>query len=560
MFTRLLILLTVFFSPNAWPVSHYDDYYKIEKHYRSQKENYSQALPWVDKNIRTAKNNKNTEALLWSYEDAIFFNPHRAEKLIYADSTLALAKSTTKPELIARAFLGRGIIYYFNFKNYRKALADYIEAYQFVALAKDDYLKYKIEYHLAVIRAYLGYHDEAMKHFTSCLQYFRKNLCADSTSYYCFNQTRAYVNTLHQVSMIRRVQGRVAEAQEACLQSLRLIAGNPAYTQEQAYIAKEKGIMQYMGGQYRQAVSTLEKDLSVLQRLQDASNFTLACYYIGKASIRLGDQRKADSYFVKIDSVFNRTGYLHPEVRLVYKYLVEAGAVRQMPNTPNCYTAQWTKLDSATVRDFPEISAKIFTDYDMAKLMAEKQQLTKEAPHGRMVLLSACVLAACLMLVILWRLPLRAYIAKKTLAALKKFRYRPGHVEHRGTVENVTILSWEKDLLNKLALFEKNKGFLNPELNVHSLANDFNTNRTYLSKAVKKAENVPFNTYISNLRIRYITEKLMQNNKYLNYSVDALAAECGMTSRRVFYKHFLDINGMMPSEFINKIKKEQDKT
>ena len=115
-------------------------------------------------------------------------------------------------------------------------------------------------------------------------------------------------------------------------------------------------------------------------------------------------------------------------------------------------------------------------------------------------------------------------------------------------------------MLNKLALFEKNKGFLNPELNVHSLANDFNTNRTYLSKAVKKAENVPFNTYISNLRIRYITEKLMQNNKYLNYSVDALAAECGMTSRRVFYKHFLDINGMMPSEFINKIKKEQDKT
>lgn len=232
MFTQLLIFITLFFSPYIWSRTQYDDYYKIERHYKSQKENSIQALPWVYKNIHMAKQHRNSETLLWSYEDAIFFNPYRAEKLIYADSALVVARSTAKPEVIARAFLGRGIIYYFNFKNYKKALADYLQAYQFISFANNDYLKYKIEYHLGVIKLYLGYYDEAMKHFVSCLQYFSKGACGDSASYNCFNQTRAYVNTLHQIIMIRRMQGRIAEAQKASSEASQLIDGNSEYVQE----------------------------------------------------------------------------------------------------------------------------------------------------------------------------------------------------------------------------------------------------------------------------------------------------------------------------------------
>lgn len=317
--------------------------------------------------------------------------------------------------------------------------------------------------------------------------------------------------------------------------------------------------MQYMEGHYMEAVSTLEKTLPILKDLQDASNFTLACYYIGKADIRLGNHRKADTYFVKIDSVFNKTGYLHPEVRLVYKYLAVAASLRKMPAKTNYYAAQWTKLDSTTAHDFPEISAKIFKDYDMAKIMAENQQLVDKKSKNSDLLMGGSLLITLLLVLVLIRNVTKEDLTKKALETVKKFRFHSNHTDYAETFDSAVVMSWEKELLDKLTLFKKNKGFLNPQLSVHSLAKDLDTNRTYLSKVIKKSENVPFNTYISNLRIRYITEKLMQNNKYLNYSIDALAAECGMTSRRVFYKHFFDINGMMPNEFINKIKKEQNK-
>ena len=62
--------------------------------------------------------------------------------------------------------------------------------------------------------------------------------------------------------------------------------------------------------------------------------------------------------------------------------------------------------------------------------------------------------------------------------------------------------------------------------------------------------------YLKILRIKYITNLLLENNKYLNYSIDSLAEECGMSNRQIFSKHFMEITGMRPGDFIRKRKEE----
>jgi AraC-like DNA-binding protein len=49
---------------------------------------------------------------------------------------------------------------------------------------------------------------------------------------------------------------------------------------------------------------------------------------------------------------------------------------------------------------------------------------------------------------------------------------------------------------------------------------------------------------------------MFEKNIYLNYTIDTLAKECGIASRQNFSDLFYEINGIRPTDFIRKRKKE----
>ena len=61
---------------------------------------------------------------------------------------------------------------------------------------------------------------------------------------------------------------------------------------------------------------------------------------------------------------------------------------------------------------------------------------------------------------------------------------------------------------------------------------------------------------MAELRINYITNLLNTNSKYLNYTIEALADECGIAARQNFSNLFFDINGIRPTDYIKNRKKE----
>ena len=115
---------------------------------------------------------KNFAELKQGYEDYSYYSSNKSLKVKYADSAIFAAKKTNDNDLLSSAYLFKGSLYYFYQKNYQSALSEYLKAYQYSKNAKDDYFRYKVIYHMGLVKSYLGYYDEALVHFKECIAYF----------------------------------------------------------------------------------------------------------------------------------------------------------------------------------------------------------------------------------------------------------------------------------------------------------------------------------------------------------------------------------------------------
>ncbi|WP_260394351.1 helix-turn-helix domain-containing protein [Elizabethkingia anophelis] len=114
----------------------------------------------------------------------------------------------------------------------------------------------------------------------------------------------------------------------------------------------------------------------------------------------------------------------------------------------------------------------------------------------------------------------------------------------------------EKALLKKLNAFEVSEKFLKKNLTLSYMSNLFNTNPKYLSQIIREHKGHNFSSYINQLRINYISQKLYNTTIYREYKISYLAEECGYASSQVFINAFRKETGMTPSYFINGLKSQ----
>jgi len=114
----------------------------------------------------------------------------------------------------------------------------------------------------------------------------------------------------------------------------------------------------------------------------------------------------------------------------------------------------------------------------------------------------------------------------------------------------------EQVILEKLIAFENGNDFTKKSLTLQSMAKELDTNTRYLSEIVNKHKQKNFNSYINELRVNYIINKLRTEPAFLNYKISYLAEESGFTSHTSFSTVFKTVTGIPPKEFINFTKKE----
>ena len=114
----------------------------------------------------------------------------------------------------------------------------------------------------------------------------------------------------------------------------------------------------------------------------------------------------------------------------------------------------------------------------------------------------------------------------------------------------------EIKILEGLKEFEQSNGFLQNSFSLANLASVLGTNTKYLTFILNKYYQKDFSTYINELRIDYIIQKIETNKEYRSYKFSYLAEECGFSSHSKFSSIFKSVTGFSPSTFIEYLEKQ----
>lgn len=545
------------FMVGAGKKSLYADFRKL---YSNYEENDGRAFAILNPSISKAKELQDFHHLVYAYEDAAYYSSLSSDKLKYADSALAASIKSAKPALISRSYLGKGIIFYFNFKNYSAALSQYLEAYKWSQKSNDVYLKYKIKYHIGVVKNYLGYYEESINHFNDCQNFFENKLKQNLHPDEVFNHTRGLLNSMHQQTVAHLYLNNSSSAATLIKKGFFFIKNDADYDQEKGYFLKCFGILQFRDEAYGNAEKSLLEAIKLLKNKKDFASIAVAHYYLGKIKTKLNQQKQAANYFAKVDSTFTAHQFMLPEIRSAYDYQIRYAKIQKDKASELYNMNQLLKVDKILAADFPYLSSRMHREYDTANLIIDNKSLEKSNMLKTGLLTGGALHSLSIIGVLVRRNRNQKKINKNYEILIENLKNDKWVVNQESPVihqrKNIYDHEIVDDILLKLQKFEKGTKFLEKGLTLRKLAFHLKTNGTHLSYVINEYKKMNFNVYLKTLRINHITKMMYSNSKFLNYTVESLAKECGISSRQVFSDQFYEINGLRPADFIHKRLKE----
>ncbi|MGI9651954.1 helix-turn-helix domain-containing protein [Chryseobacterium sp. RLHN22] len=541
-----------------------ETYSDIRKNYEKMLNDDRRALPFVKLYINKAKKEKNKEKLVQGYRDARQYCVSLDKKFKYADSTIQAAIALNDSAEISKAYLSKGILFYFNAKKYKAALDHYLKAYQFAEHSKDQYHKYKVIYHMGIVKSHLGYYEKALQHFLDCTRFYQYSLEKDLHENELYNYSKGYYNSLHQLAVVYRYLGEFDKVDSLAELGLKNTVSKPDYFLENSYFHKSKGLVYFNKKDYKNSEISLRKALPGIVKRNDFATCSIIYLHLGKIYFSRNEVDKSMNNFMKIDSIFNKQQFILPEAADCYRYLMNNAAKTDNVDKQLYYTNQLLKADHAINKDFSYIASKICRDYDVDSLKKERDSLERKEKRKLHYAIILIGLAAVIIIIFC----IRFYRDREIRIQYDKLQQKLNGNESgndKETVDDIPIrktsLSPEltEELLQKLKIFEETLYFKKKGLTQKSVATKLGTNSHYLSILINENKGVNFNRYMAELRINYITNLLNTDRKYLLYTIEALAEECGIAARQNFSALFYEINGIRPKDYIRKRKEELNK-
>lgn len=554
------LILFIFFVGFFQSQEKQNSYKKLSSLFNSYQENDERALVFVKMYIEKAKSEKNYLKLIAGYEEAIYYSNTSQRKLIYSDSAIVTALKSKNKDQISRAYLGKGIVYYYNSRNFKKALENYLIAFKYSKNSEDQYLTNKVIYHLGVVKCYLGYYDEASQHFIQTANFFQRNMNADHVHENIkLNNESGYLNSIYRLSKAYANIGMHKKEDSLIDLGLRILDNKDQHSIEYAYFQKGRGIQLIRQKNTKEALKHLIFSRDILLKNDDFASLATVYFYLGRLYWISNDRKQSLSYFKNVDSIVNKYKFITPEIRGSYEFLINDAKEQHNDSIQLYYTNQLLRADSIIAKDFATLSTKIEYEYDTDRLNEEKGQLIKKHKKWNLLFAILITLSVFLIVFLMYRsrkkeaLLTQQYnvlIEKMTISQIKESEEVSKPVQEQ--VKSLYTPEQINEVVQNLKVFENKKQYLRKNIKLPEVAALIGSNRTTLSFVLNEHLDVTFPEYLKKLRINYITAFMLEDKRNLNYKIDTLAEMCGISTRQMFSTHFLEITGMRPTDFIRK--------
>ncbi len=498
--------------------------------------------------LNKALKEKNWKEAVYGYQNIVHQSSNNS-KLIYADSMIYIAKKSHDYALIGSAYLSKGIVYY-GLKQQNYALDNYIIANNYISKTDDNYLIYKVKYHIALIKYYLGFYDEAISLLRECVTYFKND------------NPRAYLNSLHSLGFCYNKVGNYGLCTET--NDLGVAETERLGIKEMTcYFDHSEGINQFYKSNYKIALTKIISTLREISSNKDFANESIGNFYIGKSYLALNKKDLALPYFQKVDQIFEDKNYLRPDLRENYELLIHYYKTKNNYKMQLYYIDQLLKADKVLNETFTYLISKIHKEYDTKALLTEKQliqnQLNRRKYFDYILVFLISFLIVCLVVVTYRHYKTRREY-KVRFDELMQNASNKNYIKTKSKVERPEILDINQESINtilkQLDKFESDQKYLEKELNLSKVAVQFKTNPNYLSKIISYYRDKGFVEYINDLKIDYVVQLLKDDPKTRNYTNKALAEEAGFSSTQRFANAFFAKTNISTNYFIDQIKKE----
>jgi AraC-like DNA-binding protein len=100
--------------------------------------------------------------------------------------------------------------------------------------------------------------------------------------------------------------------------------------------------------------------------------------------------------------------------------------------------------------------------------------------------------------------------------------------------------------------FEEKQPYQNSDFNIQQLAADLNSNVTYISKALNQKNGNNFKIFLNNYRINEVKRNL-NNKEHEKFTLKHIYNKAGFIHQSTFNRVFREVEGVTPSEYINKL-------
>lgn len=486
-------------------------------------------------------------------------------KLNYCDSIIDFSQrnSIHTPYFPFLGYRMKADIYFFNKKDYKKAVNFYIEAKQHII--KTDYnfayKKVSIDYRIGLIKSRLGYYDEALTLFKKVYNFYSNK---DQKEY----TPERYLISLFALSDGYLRAGKIDSSSAIIKRGIESAneINDSLYLQ---YFIYNKGLLEYKLKSYNKAISTLTKSSVFLKKINDISNLTEAYYYIARSNLMLGNQKEGFVYLKKVDSIFVKTGDIHPEFRNTYETLIQYYSINDDKINQLKYLNRLLDVDKIISDNYKYLYNKVYKEYDLPRILKEKNdiitrlEVKSDKTNGIIITLFILVILICVLLIlyvkrikkykenynVLYKKLNNKNIEESSQAGKKKSNHKSSDID----IPEAIIISIKKSL----KIFEEENQYLNSNITLGKLAKKFGSNTSYVSKVINHTKGRSFSSYLNFLRVNYSIKRLIEDSNFRKFTIKAIDEESGFKSAETYSKKFYELHGIYPSYFIKNIEKKK---
>ncbi len=535
------------------------DYAQLENKYNDLNDDIIQKKIYAIVYIKKAKKENDIEKQANGY-NMMYLISEEKDRLAYLDSIIDITKNSPGYQYPAEAnILKAGTLG--GAGRYREAMEELVIANKYALENENLDQQNRIKYFIALLKNNLGEYDESLQIFKSVKEYYHEKYVGDNS----IISKREYLQSLYALgdSYVRNKKYDSAYYQNKKGIKLSLNSKDSLLYGQLLLLS---GIIHYNTENYQSSLDSLIKFKSLFRNSDSEIkeiDLTEGDFYIGKVYFKQNKIDRSIEYLKRVDSITFQQNHFFPDLRPTYEVLIECFKKKKNTEKQLFYINRLLKFDSISRKDIGHLYKTMNEEYSTPNLMLEKQKIIdslQQNVKSRIFIIIGLSVLSLLLLLFLVRNNKKRRIYKLRFEKMFNETKKENVVKEEPKKEAKDIGISQvvvDDILNGIKKFEDSMGFLKPNITVGALSKKINTNSKYLSKVVHSSRNKSFNAYINDLRINYAIEKLKTDKKFRQYTIKAIAIECGFNTAEAFSKYFYKTTGIYPSFFLKQLEKKE---